>query len=741
MMGWIADQAIRFRKAIIAVFAIAFALTGAMALTLPINYDMTDYLPSNANSTAAMDVMEESFEAFPNASVMAAASNVTKALEIKEQLEAIDGVSEVLWLDDVVDVMEPLASQDQSTVETYYKDGYALYTVTVESGKEQDAVAAIYEVVGEDGAAIGNAVDQASQQELAVTESMSAIAILAPLLLVILILATRSWIEPLLYLACIGFSIVINLGIASTTGSMSFVTFAVAPILQLAVALDYAVFLSSAYTLAREKTDDCRAAIRQAMVSSSKPIFASVLVGIFAFAALAFMDFGIGPDMAWPLVRGVVVSYLAVTFLMPSLIVTFDRALQRTRHRKFLPSFKKLGNGIVAGRLPILLVIVALVVPSYFMQQANSFLYGTGDAQEGTRLARDTDAIEAVFGSQSTLALLVPSGNPVAEEALVNQIEGMAGVTDVIAYVTSVGSTIPAEYVGETAESFYSDGYARIVINVSTDTEGTAAFELVDQIREAADGYYGEGASLMCGQSANLYDIMETVTADNERVDLITLVAIFVVLLVIFRSIIIPVIAIVTIKSAIFLNMAFPFLTGDDLSFIGYMVVSVVMMGSAIDYGILLIDHYLEERRSLPKLDAMRAALPKAIPAMIVSAATLALCGFGLWTTSSTALVQALALMLFRGGIRAFVMSITLLPALLLLFDRLIPLLSLHVTFFEPGDAKVVDLESKSLETGAEATTEAKAPDFDTGLDASKALCASKDATPEGDRDTHEDER
>lgn len=685
-MGRIADFIIRSRKAIIAVFVI-LAVVGVLgALTLRINYNMADYLPPEANSTMAIDEMENSFgEAMPNATVMLKVDDVIDAQKAKDDLLAIEGVSDVSWLDDAVDIRVPIDTLDADTVETYYKDGFALYSVTVESGSEVATVDALVDYAGEDGAVTGNAVDQANSQNLASEQSMSAGVIIGPLLILIMILATCSWVEPFIYLIAVGVSILLSLGMASMLGDLSYVSQSVIPLLQLAVALDYAVFLSTAYTARRRETKDCKVAMKQAMIDSSKSIFASVLVAIFAFAALIFMDFGIGADMGWALVRGVIASYICVIMLVPALMITCDKLIQKTTHRRFLPSFKAIGHFLVKYRVVALVLVVVLTIPCAIAQANNNFIYGNGEATEGSRIAQDTEKIESVFGDDTTIALLVPRGDVVAEAKLTDKISELPGVKSVMSYVSEVGAEIPPAYLGDAAESFYAGDWARIVVNTTAGSEGDAAFGLVEQVREAADECYGEGTSLMCGESPNMYDMAQTVNADGERVDLITIVAILLVLALVFRSLIIPVIAVVTIKAAIFINMAIPYFLGSELSYIGYLVVSVVMMGSAIDYGILLIDHYLEERRYLPKIEAMKVALPRAIPAMIVSALILAVAGLALGFASSEPLVKALGMLLGRGAIIAFIISVTLLPALLILCDKLIPKLSIGISFYQDG--------------------------------------------------------
>lgn len=687
-MERIAGFIIRFRKVILAVFAVLIVVGILGALTLRINYNMTDYLPPEANSTEAIHAMEDGFdEEMPNATVMMKADSVAEAQQQKADLLAIDGVSAVSWLDDAVDVKTPVASLDPDVVDTYYKDGQALFSVTIASGQEVDAVDAIYDYVGDDGAVTGNAVDQANSQNIAAEQSGSAGAIIGPLLILIMIVATCSWLEPFIYLLAVGVSILMSLGVASFTGELSYVSQSVIPLLQLAVALDYAVFLSTAYTARRRETSDCKLAMKQAMVDSAKPIIASVLVAIFAFAALIFMDFGIGPDMGWALVRGVVISYVCIITLVPALTIACDKLIQKTAHRRFLPSFKKIGPLLVKARIPALILIVALAIPCFFAQGSNNFIYGNGEAPAGSRIADDTQKIQAVYGNDTTIALLVPRGNSVAEADLCADIQDMTGVKSVTSYTTAVSNKIPAEYVPDVAKNFYSDDYARIVVYTTAGSEGDAAFQLVEDIRGAADSYYGEGTTYMCGESANMYDMMKTVNADGERVDMITIVAILIVLALVFKSLVIPLLAVATIKVAVFINMALPYFLGYDLSYIGYLVVSVVMMGSAIDYGILLIDHYLEERRRLPKVEAMKRALPRAIPAMIVSALILAVAGLALGFASSEPLVKALGMLLGRGAIIAFLISVTLLPSLLVLFDPLIKRFSLGLDFYQETGA------------------------------------------------------
>ena len=263
-----------------------------------INYNMTAYLPENANSTIALDLMDAEFgEAVPNCNVMMPDVSVLEALKIKAQLEEVEGISHVSWLDDAADLKVPLEVQDADIVDDYYADGNALFSVTIEDGQERAATDLIGELLGEDVKLSGSAVEQADSQRLAVSQTLSAIAVLGPLIILVLLLAITSWVEPFIYLTAIEAAVLINLGSEIFRGEISYVTLAVAPILQMAVSLDYAVFLSSAYEKHRKKAPNDAIALIWAMKESFRSILSSALTTVFGFLALTMMEFKIGPDI------------------------------------------------------------------------------------------------------------------------------------------------------------------------------------------------------------------------------------------------------------------------------------------------------------------------------------------------------------------------------------------------------------------------------------------------------------
>lgn len=329
----------RHRRPVIAIFLICAVVCAVLFLGVEVNYDLTDYLPEDAESTVALDLMMEEFgSGVPNTRVMAVDLTLAEALELKEEIARVPGVTDVMWLDDVEDITTPVELMDEATVSQYWKDGKALYSVTIESGREVEATDSIYEIIGDSGAISGEAASTASMQKLAVSEVIGAAAVLVPLIIILLLLTTTSWIAPLLFLITIGVAVLINMGTNVVFGEISFVTQSVSPIMQLAVSLDYAIFLLNSFERHRREVPDPEEAMRMAIKESFSSIAASAATTVFGFLALIFMRFGIGSDLGLNLVKGVVLSYISVMVFLPALSLSCMKLMDKTRHKRIIPS-------------------------------------------------------------------------------------------------------------------------------------------------------------------------------------------------------------------------------------------------------------------------------------------------------------------------------------------------------------------------------------------------------------------
>lgn len=684
-MNNFSQAVIRHKKSILIAFLIAAVLGSILLSLVPVNYDMVDYLPRDAQSTNAIKIMKEEFGGeMPNARVMLTDVSIQEALDLKQKLAAIDGVTSISWLDDVVGLdtlkTKPLDFLDSSIIENYYKDNNALMDLTIEGGKEKSTVNAIYKLIGENNAASGEAVSTAQTQSMSVSEVLNAMAILLPIIIIILILSTTSWIEPLFFLLTIGVAILINMGTNIIFGEISFITRTVSPVLQLAVSLDYAIFLLHSFNGYRSDHEPEEAMIL-AMKEALPTVAASAATTVIGFAALIFMRFGIGADLGLNLLKGVIFSFISVMVLLPVITLMFYKVIDKTRHRRLMPDFKKSGNLLMKVRIPFLILALVIVLPCFLAQTKMQFMYGMGSITNASRVGKDTAYINEKFGSQNTLVLLVPRSDAGKESELCHELSKIPHVTSVVSFTTAVGAEIPPEFVPkEAAEQFYSEHYARIILYTDTADEGEDAFSTVQAVLDTGADHYD--TYYLAGQSAALYDMKNVVSTDTKRVNLIAVIGIFIVLLLTFRSLSLPLFLVFSIETAIWINLSIPYFAGQPLSFIGYLIISTVQLGATVDYAILFTNAYLNNRKTLPKKDAMRAAIGDNFVAILTSAVILATAGFTLALTSSNPIIGELGTLLGRGTLLSLAMVACVLPALLVLFDKVNQKTTLKSRFF-----------------------------------------------------------
>ena len=667
------DRVIRYRKVILIVFFIACIVCALCKNLVAVNYDMNSYLPEDSASTIALDTMEEEFDGgIPNARVMIRDVSLAEALSYKEQLKQIDGVTAVTWLDDAVDVSEPLETQDQNMVETYYKDGNALYSVTIDEDKNISAVADIRTLIGDDNCMTGAAVSTAVATESTVSE-VAKIAVIAVLfVLFVLTITTTSWVEPIVVMIGLGVAIVINAGTNLIFGEISFVTNAAGNILQMAVSLDYSVFLIHRFEECREKTDHMEEAMSEALCKSTTSIASSGLTTVIGFLALVLMRFRIGPDMGLALAKGIAISLLTVFLFMPGLILVSYRWMDKTAHRSFVPDCHGFGRLVQKVTLPLVCIFVMISVPSYLASTHNDYYYGASHIfSAGTQLGDDTAEIEDVFGKNDTYVLLVPRGDTAKEKKLSAALKEVPEVTSIISWVDLAGAEIPYEYLdADTLKQLESENYSRMVISLDVEYEGTETFALVEKLRKIAEDYY-PGSWYLAGQGVSTYDLMDTVTQDMEKVNLIAIGAVFAVLVLSFHSISLPVILVLTIETAIWINLSIPYYSGKPLFYIAYLIISSIQLGATVDYAILFTDRYREKRESLGKKESIVETIADVTASILTSGTVLTVVGFLLGIISTHGLLSQLGYLLGKGTICSVIAVFFVLPGLLYVMDRL----------------------------------------------------------------------
>lgn len=675
------DAAVRFmiknRKVVYIVMLALLAVSLFLIPKVKINYDLAHYLPKDSKTKQAISTLESEFGYPGMAEVMVEEVSIPEALAAKAKIQGIKGVKSVLWLDDLTDVHQPLSFIASDLLAQYYTEESALFQVEFTgSNYSLEATTALENIRTEfagQAMVAGPTADTNHLQTVLTKEILQIMIVVVPLCIIILMLASHSWLEPILYLVVIGASILLNMGSNVVFSSISFLTHSVAAVLQLAMSMDYSLFICHRYTEERNNGLEPLAAVVAATKASLSSIAASSTTTIAGFLALIFMQYSIGADIGLVLAKGILISFITVLVLMPLLLYSCRNLIEKSKHRQFLPSFKRMGPAIVKARGLILVLVLLVTIPSFLAQRNNSYLYGdTSGSSEGGEYAVERQRIEERFGVSNNVVLLVPNDDLTSEIALCTELEASPYVKGVTALVTVVDPAIPREFLpAEVRDNFISADYSRLIVNLAVHGESPLTYAAVDYLDSALEKYY-PAQWLAAGTATSVTDIKATVEADNFIVSVFSLVAVAVIILLTFRSLSLPVLLVAAIQTAIWINMGVPYFTGSSLAFIGYLIIKSLQLGATIDYAILLTNRYLEFRQSNKPKESAVLALRAAGGSVITSALILSLAGYAEGLLSQIDVISTIGMLLGRGAALSGLLVLTLLPVLLITFDKVI---------------------------------------------------------------------
>lgn len=643
-----------------------------------VNYDLTKYVPSYTQSSQGLDKMKEEFGYPGTARLMIKDVSLYEAKKYKDQLAAVDGVDQILWCDTKVNVYAGEDFVNLDDIKDYYKDGCAVMDITFEeesdSPRTERAIDEMKAITGDKGCYVGMAVQNKSLIETTAKEMGRILVVAVIMILAVLCLATTAWTEPILFMLVMGVAVLLNKGTNIFLGTISFLTDNVAIILQLATSMDYSIFLLDAFMSWRDTGLSEEEAIVKAVEEAINSIFASSLTTVVGFLALVTMKFNIGFDMGLVLAKGIVFSLLSVVFFMPAMILKFTKWNDRTKHRSFFPDFTKMGKGVFKIRYAVLIGVLLITPPAYVAQGMNNFLYGNSavGGAKGTQVYEDDQEITERFGRSNMLLLIYPNNDMVAERRLSDELEDLPYVKSVTSMANTLPEGVPEEFLPASATSLlHKNDTARMLIYIRTKGESDIAFQCTDQIRNIMKKYYPED-SYVVGETPSTQDIKATITEDNTRVNVLSLLGVFLVVMFSFHSVLIPLVVMIPIEVAIFLNMAIPYIQGVDMVYMGYIIVSSIQLGATVDYSILLTNNYIAKRKILPKKEACIEAVTRSCSSIFTSGTIITLAGYIVHFISTTAAIGDLGHLIGRGGLLSVILVLTLLPALLVLCDRLI---------------------------------------------------------------------
>lgn len=659
---------------------IFIAMTILCAVCYPfvgVNYDLSKYLPDFAPTKQALDVMEQEFGYPGMARIMVKDVTLPEARTIRQRISRVDGVDLVVGPDLAANVYSTDAFIKNSLTDRFYKDGNAVYQIIFEDGDSDasthKAINEIYGIVGKDrGCFAGSAVSSKERQESITREIAMAIGMAVVIIWLILTLTTTSWFEPFLFILVMAVAIVLNMGSNIMFGRISFFTFSTAAILQLAVSMDYSIFLLHTYTAIKQSGVDSRPAMEAAIEKSCSSILASGATTIVGFLVIALMKFTIGRDVGFVLTKGIVCSLVTVLFLMPTLILRFDKKIEKTAHRSFLPPLDGLGKLMYRIRIPVLAAAAFCAVPCYFGQSMNYFYYGDDalGSGPGTRVYEDSRAIEDVFGKSNVIIAMVPNGNVIKERRLTEELEDQEFIDYALSMAGTLPQGIPESFLPETVTKQLRTGsYARILISMENREESSYSFQCSEKLTEIVKKYYPED-SYVIGMTPTTMDIRDILTDDYNRVSIISLAGVALVVMLTFHSVMVPVLVIIPIEVAIYLNMTIPYIIGDSMVYIGYIIVSCLQLGATIDYSILMTNNYMEFRETMGSREAAVTAIAKSAISILTSGGILTVVGYLLYFTSSIQAISQVGRLVGRGALLSMILVLSLLPALLAAFDK-----------------------------------------------------------------------
>jgi predicted RND superfamily exporter protein len=664
------------RIIIMAVVGILIIVSAILIPRVTTNYDMTEYLSEDSMTQEGMDVLEESFGNHATIQVMVEDISLYRALGKKTMIEQVDGVMGVVWLDDVVD-LSTIASADPMTVGAYYQDNVALYTVVFNEDSYSLAVEdSIHDIEnlfeGFTVSMRGDALDNIESRDIAEGEIVSLMLIILPVAVIILVIASKSWFEPVLILVSLGIAVLLNMATNAFLPHVSFITLTIAAALQLAISLDYSLFLIHRYDEYKSKGDSVHQAIQKAFKKVLPTITASALTTIVGFLALLFMQFRIGFDIGIVLSKGIVFSYLSVIFILPVLIVMFSGTLERLRHKAFFFNVSFLTNPLIKARYVLVVLLGVIAGVGFYFQGQAGYLFGASEyLDEESEVYQETQAIQSRFGVYQPVVILVEEQNLMKEASIIQDIIGLDETLQVDSLALRVDPATPLSMIPAGVKAQYiQNNISRIIVYTNIENEGETMFSFHESlnsiVNEDYDTYY------LLGIVPSTYEIRDTVLEDTPFVVLVSVIAIAIILAIIFRNIFIPLILLVVIEASIWLNVGFLGMFDTKVVYIGYLVVLALQLGATIDYAVLLSSRYIEMRETYDKKEAIEHALRRASIPIMISGVILASAGFSEALYSNLSAVTDIGLLIGRGALLSMAFVLVFLPALLYIFDRVI---------------------------------------------------------------------
>ncbi len=677
----------RFSKAVvkcrvpILIIAILLLIPATIGMvTTRINYDMLNYLPDDMDTVIGQNELMEDFGKGAFSMLVIQDMPEKDVAELKTRLEGVEHVDSVVWYSSVADLSVPMQLLPDKIYNEFNTDDATLMAVFFDSATSEDvtmdAIREIRAIAGKQVFVSGMSALVTDLKDLCEKEEPIYVGIAVALACLAMMIFLDGWLVPFVFLASIGIAILINLGTNWFMGEISYITKALSAVLQLAVTMDYSIFLWHSYNEQREKTDDHRQAMAAAIHETLTSVVGSSVTTVAGFIALCFMTFTLGRDLGVVMAKGVVLGVISCVTVLPSMILILDKPLQKTKHRSLIPDMSGFAKGVVRVFPLFLVLFVALVPPAYngYSRTNDEVYYDMGEClPEDIEYVIANSRLRDEFDIASTHMLLLDADTPRRNVyKMIDEMKQVDGVKYVLGLEAFVSEDFPETMIPESITSILkSDRWELMLINSEYKVASDAVNDQIDELN-AILKKYDEGGMLI-GEAPCMKDMIETTGHDFEVVNAVSILAIFAIILLVEKSLSLPFILISVIELAIFINLGLPHYMGQSLPFIAPICISTIQLGATVDYAILMTTRYKSERAAgRTKREAVQIALSTSTPSIIVSGMGLFAATFGVAVYSDIDIISSMCMLMARGAIISMLCVLLILPALLMLCDGLI---------------------------------------------------------------------
>ena len=645
-----------------------------------VNYDVLSYLPDSLETVSGQDIMVDEFGMGAFSMVIVENMDNKDVVALKEKLEKVDHVEKIIWYDSVADISLPTDMLPNELKEALFNGDatmmIALFDNTTSSEDTMQAVTDMRNMVKDQAFISGMSGIVTDIKNLVQAELPVYIVIAGILALIVLLITMESIVTPVLFLLCIGLAILYNMGTNIFLGQISYITQALTAVLQLGVTMDYSIFLLESYQANKVRFDnDKERAMAHAISNTFKSVVGSSVTTVAGFAALCFMTFALGRDLGIVMAKGVIIGVIVCITLLPSLILFFDKWIDKTTHRAIFPNFHKASAFITRHRVIPLLIFAVLFVPVFYGNNHVKVYYNLDQG-----LPQDLDSaiankkLEEKFNMNNMHILLLKNGLSSKEKNdMKNEIEKVDGVKWVLGMNSIVGANVPDDMVpNKYKDMLKSDNWELQFICSDYKTATDQVNAQIASINDIVKKYSKD--SMVIGEAPLTKDLQDVTDVDLATVNYLSIGAIFLIILLTFKSISLPVILVSVIEFAIFLNMSFPYYSGTELPFVASIVIGTIQLGATVDYAILMTTRYHKERvvNQKTKKEAVEIAHKTSMKSIIISGLSFFAVTFGVSAYSSIDMINAICTLLSRGAVISTISVILILPAMLYLFDKVI---------------------------------------------------------------------